>query len=133
MRIGMENLACPGFATASELLDLLQLIDHPAIGITLDTSHANMCSLDIAEMVRELGPHLVATHVSDNNGSGDQHLIPGGGTINWPAVMEGFHNIDYKGVFNLEIPGERHAVPGLRRLKTRFAREVAEWLVGLVD
>lgn len=131
--IGIENMPCAGFAKSSEILELLQLINHPAIGVTLDTSHANMCSLDSAKMVLEFGPLLVATHISDNNGSGDQHLIPGGGTIDWPAVMDAFRKIDYNGIFNLEIPGERHAVPELRRLKAGFALDVTAWLVGLGD
>ncbi|MDZ4200234.1 MAG: sugar phosphate isomerase/epimerase [Kiritimatiellia bacterium] len=133
MRIGIENMPWPGFAKPSELLELLQRIDHPAIGITLDTSHANMCSLNVSDMVLAFGPHLVATHISDNNGSGDQHLTPGGGTIDWPAVMKAFRKIDYKGIFNLEIPGERHAVLGLRKLKTRYALDVATWLIEITD
>ena len=131
IRIGLENLPSPGVSTAREMISLLQLIDHPAIGVTLDTSHANMCSLSSARMVRELGEHLIATHISDNDGSGDQHLTPGGGTIDWVGLMKAFRNIGYEGIINLEIPGERHEIPEFRRLKTRFALEVAECLVGL--
>jgi sugar phosphate isomerase/epimerase len=133
VRIGLENLTQPGATTPAELIDLLKRIDRPTIGITLDTSHVNMSALNVAQVVRDCGPHLVATHISDNNGSGDQHLTPGGGTIDWPAVMEAFRDIHYQGLFNLEIPGERHAVLGLRQLKTRFALDVARWLIGLAD
>jgi len=131
VRIGIENLTHPGATTSSELLELLRLINHPAIGITLDTSHAHMNGLNVAQVVREFGSYLIATHISDNNGSGDQHLTPGGGSIDWPAVMDAFRKMDYKGIFNLEIPGERHAVPDLRQLKTRFALDVSKWLLGL--
>lgn len=133
VRICLENLTRPEAYTSSDLIGLLEQIDHPAIGITLDTSHANMCNLDVAQVVRELGPHLVATHISDNRGSLDDHLVPGGGTINWPEVMSAFREVGYKGLFNLEIPGERHANLDLRRLKSCFALEVTNWLVGLAD
>jgi len=133
VRIGIENLMCRGASTPSELLELLEAIDHPAIGITLDTSHANVAALDVAKVVRELGPHVVATHISDNDGSGDQHLTPGSGTIDWPAVMDAFREIGYNGLFNLEIAGERHPVPAVRQLKLHLALEVAEWLVALAD
>jgi len=72
--IGLENLMRPGASTPAELLELLEAIDHPAIGVAIDTSHANVAGLDVAEVVRELGPHLVATHISDNDGSGDQRI-----------------------------------------------------------
>jgi len=131
--VAMENLTCPGATTPSELLELLRLIDHSAIGVNLDTSHAHVSGLNVAQVVRELGSYLVATHISDNDGSADQHLTPGGGTIDWPAVMDAFREMDYKGIFNLEIPGERHAVLGLRQLKTRYALDVSQWLVELTD
>jgi sugar phosphate isomerase/epimerase len=129
MRIGLENLMSRGAASPPELLDLLDAIDHPALGVTLDTSHANAARLDVAQAVREFGPFLVGTHISDNNGSGDQHLIPGNGTIDWPAVMAAFRETPYDGLFNLEIPGERHPVPEILDLKLRHALNVARALL----
>jgi len=112
-----------------EMLDLLAAIDHPALGITLDTSHANMVGLDFTATIRELGAHLIATHISDNDGSGDQHRTPGNGTIDWQAVMCALREVNYEGLFNLEIPGERHALLPLRALASQHAHQVAEWLV----
>jgi sugar phosphate isomerase/epimerase len=131
IRIGLENLARRGASMPYELLDLLAAIDHRAIGITLDTSHANIVGLDFPATIRELGPHLIATHISDNDGSGDQHRTPGSGTIDWPAVMEALREAKYEGLFNLEIPGERHALLPLRALASQHACQVAEWLLTL--
>ena len=131
MCIGLENLMRRGASTPSDMIDLLDAIGHPAIGITFDSSHARVASLDIPAALRAFGPHLVATHISDNNGSGDQHLTPGGGTIEWRPLMEAFRDTGYRGMFNLEIPGERHPDPELHALKTRHALEVARWLVAI--
>jgi sugar phosphate isomerase/epimerase len=131
LHIGLENLMRRGASMPYELLDLLAAIDHPAIGITFDTSHANVVGLDLAVAIRELGPHLLATHVSDNDGSGDQHRTPGNGGISWPEVVKALREAGYDSLFNLEIPGERHAVLPLRALKSRHAHRVAVWLVGL--
>ncbi|MBN1874358.1 MAG: sugar phosphate isomerase/epimerase [Anaerolineae bacterium] len=131
IHIGLENLMRRGACTPPEILELLAAIDHPAIGITLDTSHARVAKLDLPAVVREFGPYLIATHISDNDGSGDQHLTPGGGDIDWLAVMAAFKEIPYQGTFNFEIPGERHPDLALRAIKTRFALEVAEWLLTL--
>lgn len=129
MRIGLENLRRRGCATPHEMWELLGAIDHPAIGITLDTSHANLVKLDIPATIREFAPKLIATHISDNDYSGDQHLTPGGGNIDWLGIMTAFREVGYEGLFNLEIPGERHAVPPFRAMHSRFALEVATWLV----
>jgi sugar phosphate isomerase/epimerase len=131
MMIGLENLMSRDCATPAELFDLLEAIGHPAIGFTLDSSHAHAAGLDVAEVVREFGKHTVALHISDNNRSGDAHLVPGGGTIDWPAVMQAFREVGYAGIFNLEIPGERHAVAEIQRLKLRHALNVSQWLASL--
>lgn len=134
MMIGIENMRHhSGGSTAIDLLDLREAIGHPAIGFTIDTSHANVAKLNVGDVIREFGPHLVATHISDNNGLTDQHLTPGSGTIDWLSVMAAFRDIGYKGLFNLEIPGERHSVPALKKLKSRFALDVSKWLIGLND
>ncbi|MBN1583252.1 MAG: sugar phosphate isomerase/epimerase [Anaerolineae bacterium] len=128
LRIGLENLVrC--FGSPYELLDLISEIDHPAIGITFDTSHANVVGLDLPATVCEFAPYLIATHISDNDGSGDQHRTPGNAKIDWLAVMKAFRQVGYDGLFNLEIPGERHANLPLRALQSRLACHVAEWLV----
>jgi len=129
--IALENLMRPGASMPYEILDLLAAIDRPTIGITMDTSHANVVGLDLAVAIREWAPHLLATHISDNDGSGDQHRTPGNGGIEWPKVMKALREAGYGGLLNLEIPGERHAALPLRALKSVHARQVAEWLVTL--
>ena len=128
MRIGLENLV-RRFGSPYELLDLIEAIDHPAIGITFDTSHAHVVGLDLPATIREFAPYLIATHISDNDGSGDQHRTPGNAEIDWLAVMPAFRDVGYEGLFNLEIPGERHAILPLRALQSRLACQVAGWLV----
>jgi len=132
IKIGLENLWRRGAATPDDLWDLLDAINHPALGIALDTSHANLADLDIPAAIVEFSPRLYATHISDNDRSGDQHLTPGNGTIEWVGVMAALSETNYTGLFNLEIPGERHPVLQLREFKSRYALQVSEWLLSLV-
>lgn len=138
MKIGIENMTDAGLvgkrrfgSSPHELMELLDRLDHPALGITLDTSHASVQNLDIPATIREFGPRILCTHVSDNDGSGDQHRTPGNGRIDWPAVMKALRGIGYAGLLNLEIPGERHNVPEIQTMKVRWALEMATWLVRL--
>lgn len=131
LRIGIENVCRRGGATPGELLELVDAADHPVLGVTLDTSHAQVAGLNLPAAIADIGSHLVGTHISDSDGSADQHLTPGGGTIDWPAVMHSLKAAHYEGLFNLENPGERHPVVALRKMKTRFACSVTEWLLSL--
>jgi sugar phosphate isomerase/epimerase len=88
--------------------------------------------LDIPAAVRTFGDRLFCTHISDNEGTGDQHMIPGlgrGRLIPWSDVMQAFGDIGYAGIFNLEIPGARSSQPKLLDLNTRHALRVTETLV----
>jgi len=128
MRIGLENTP-RGKPTPPGLLDFLAAIDHPAMGVTFDTSHANMIDLDIPAAVRELGPHLVAVHVSDNDGSGDQHRFPGCGTVDWPGFMAALGEVGFAAPLNFEIGGECHPDPEILQIKIRYARHLADCLI----
>lgn len=55
------------------------------------------------EMIRILGKDVTILHLHDNNGHYDDHLLPGQGNINWPAVFESLEDIGYSGVYNFEL------------------------------
>lgn len=142
LRIGIENLA-DGFSmpgghmlgsSPPELLELIDAIDRPNVGVTIDTSHANIQQLDIPQAIRDFADRIFCTHISDNDGSSDQHLIPGigrGRLIDWRAVMAAFADVNYEGIFNLEIPGARAREPKMLDRNARHALDIAQWLVDL--
>ncbi len=112
-----------------ELLGLLEEVDSAVLGVVFDTSHANVSGLDIGAAIRELGSTIWCTHLSDNDGTGDQHLIPGDGDVDWPTAMAALREVGYTGRVNLEIPGALHPVREVLALKMRHARQIAGWLV----
>ena len=50
-------------------------LDGVNVGICLDYGHAHLMT-DIAEAVEMVSGHLWTTHVHDNNGKRDDHLVP---------------------------------------------------------
>ena len=54
-------------------------------------------------MIRILGKDISILHLHDNSGHWDDHLVPGQGNINWPAVFDALDDIGYKGVYNFEL------------------------------
>lgn len=69
-----------------EFIDLFERF--PQAGALLDVGHANVNGWDIPATVRALGNRLVACHVHDNDGSGDDHLPVGQGNVDWSAYFE---------------------------------------------
>jgi sugar phosphate isomerase/epimerase len=84
--LALEN-GLPGYLmTNEELRDFVAGYAHPAVGICYDSGHAHVTA-DAAAGLRLFAPYVVTVHLHDNDGTGDQHLMPGQGTLNWPAVV----------------------------------------------
>jgi sugar phosphate isomerase/epimerase len=74
----------------------------PGVGICLDTGHAYLQG-DLADAIEIVSGELVTTHVHDNRGKGDDHLVPFDGTIDWPTALMSFQKIGYDGVIMFEL------------------------------
>ena len=70
--------------TLPEYLELFK--EFPEAMALLDTGHAHVNGWDLAQVVEALGERLLAFHVHDNDGSGDDHLPVWQGNTDW----EGF-------------------------------------------
>jgi len=87
---------------ASELLDMVEYIDHPLVRVCWDIGHANIQGVDQYKSILELGDCLRAVHIADNYGDVDSHVAPFQGTTNMDAVMQGLLDSGYKGYFTFE-------------------------------
>lgn len=127
--IAIENMIEPKkgrrYATSTEeLIELVDTIDDPSVGICWDFGHANISGLDQVEALRAVGKRLKATHVNDNHGETDEHLAPYYGNINWNEIMSVLKEIEYEGDFAFEIHHFTDVLPATFRkdiLKFTFA------------
>ena len=101
--ICVENMP-PGVFPGSRMHDLATLvaeIDHPHLGLALDTGHAHIMSNPVEETLAA-GSWLRTTHVHDNDGRTDSHLPPGLGTLDFTAWIKAINAIGYSGPIMLE-------------------------------
>jgi sugar phosphate isomerase/epimerase len=56
-------------------------------GLVFDSGHAALRGGDPLPVARAMLPRLVHTHLHDNRGARDDHLTPGDGLIDWPALL----------------------------------------------
>ena len=76
--------------------------DH--VGICFDVGHSNANVPDPVEEIRAAGENIFCVHIQDNDGKGeDQHLVPGEGTVNWPAVLAALDRYAPESIWNFEI------------------------------
>ena len=83
-------------------------------GICLDFGHAHMMSGTV-EAAETLAGHLVTTHVHDNNGRSDDHLVPFAGTIDWPTTLMAMQKVGYAGPLVFEVADHGDAAAVLTR------------------
>lgn len=135
IRLALENggrVTGPGGevlydGSVAGLRALITELGLPTLRICLDTGHAILEGWDVPEAVNVAGDLLIALHVADNDGSGDQHRIPYsyGSAVDWRQVTAALRAIRYQGPFNLEVPGERNRPREFVDITSRYALQVA--------
>jgi sugar phosphate isomerase/epimerase len=96
-------------------------------GICLDFGHARLME-DLLDAIEECSGHLVTTHVHDNRGKVDDHLVPFEGTIDWPVALMAVQKIGYEGVLLFEVANTGNADEVL--LRSEAARRRFETILG---
>lgn len=107
------------------------------LAICLDTGHLHLSrekgltAQSHREFILEAGELLQALHITDNNGLQDTHQMPFSARfgVNWHEVIGALREIDYKGLFNLEILGERIAPLPIREAKLTFIRSMCDYML----
>ena len=100
----IENMPMKAHALSRtrRMYEFVQEINHPHLGMCLDTGHANVFGDDCGDMVRLIAPVLKTLHVHDNLGDKDAHLPPYQGTINWESFTKALREIGFDGVLSIE-------------------------------
>jgi len=122
VRLALEVI--PNTISSAEALvyfieDELEL---PDIGICMDFGHGFLMG-DLVDAIETASGYLVTTHVHDNNGKRDEHLVPLEGAIDWPAALMAAQKIGYDGALVMEVANTAtpaHVLAGTQRARRRF-------------
>lgn len=114
LRLALEVIP-NDLSTPTALSDLLESdLDLNDAGICLDFGHAHMLS-GAPEAAEALSGHIITTHVHDNDGTDDVHLVPFAGTIDWIAALTAMWKIGYPGPLVFEVADHGDARGVLQR------------------
>lgn len=130
MVICLENLISSNFVNNVDgILYFINKFNSPNLGICLDTGHLNLRDKDQVNFIRKAGKHIKALHLADNQGVNDQHLMPFGcGGVDFASVIREMKALDYQGMYNLEIPGERQAPLEILGYKLDYIQKIMAYL-----
>lgn len=114
VRVAIEVIPNP-LSSAATLVSLIEeQLEGLDVGICLDYGHAHLMG-DLGDAIETMSGHLSTTHVHDNGGARDDHLVPFAGTIDWDAAMMGTQKIGYDGVLMFEVADTGDPIEVLKR------------------
>ena len=126
VQVLIENVGLrPKQSLLFDLPEFMALLDvFPQAGVLLDTGHAHVNGWDISAVIKTLGKRLVACHLHDNSGQGDEHLPIGQGSIAWEAYFKAIKKHAPKSIQVLEYCRGFESAAGLEQhieeLKTQY-------------
>ncbi len=97
VRIALENGPMAAIAET--------LADYPPdrVGLCYDSGHGNLPAADGLTHLADMADRLIAVHLHDNDGTGDQHLTPFKANIDWPRLAELIAGSAYDKPLSLEL------------------------------
>src|SRR5262249_23049861 len=99
------------------------------VGICLDFGHAHIDG-DVVEAVETVSEHVIATHLHDNRGRSDDHVMPMAGTVDWPGALTAVQKIGYDGPLMFEVGARGPVKESLAQLK-QARQKMERWLTSL--
>jgi sugar phosphate isomerase/epimerase len=114
VRVAVEVIP-NALSSATALVRLIEEdLDGPDIGVCFDYGHAHLMG-DLSEAIETLSGHVWTTHLHDNGGRRDEHLLPYSGTIDWDAAMMETQKVGYDGTLMLEVADLGDPIDVLKR------------------
>ncbi len=73
------------------------------VGAVIDVGHANTAGIALGEYFEQMQSYLIEVHLHDNNGTSDEHMTLGNGTIDFKSVLNMLDRIQFDGPVILEL------------------------------
>lgn len=100
VNIALENLRKPEYQEF-----VFSNIQSSRLGFCYDSGHENYYTKG-TDLLTQYGSKLIALHLHDNDGTADQHQIPGEGNIDWNIINRKIKATGYEGAIALEVTNE---------------------------
>ncbi len=90
--------------TSTQCIEFLSRMNHPNLKMNCDLGHFFCVGEDPARVLENAQPWIAHIHLEDiREDRIHQHLIPGRGAMNWPAIFKAIRTIQYTGWVTVEL------------------------------
>lgn len=107
----VENMPVIDGLLFQDLKELNSLLNDINAYMTLDVGHAHNSGFSVDEMF--LCPRIKHIHLSDNDGTWDQHNALGSGSINFDKFFRSLNDVKYDGVLVVEVKDATDVIKSL--------------------
>lgn len=121
IKVALEVLPNPLSDPAGLVTMIERDLDFPRTGICLDFGHAFILG-DVVDAIETVSEHLMTTHVHDNGGKKDDHLVPFDGRINWNMALMTMQKVGYEGTYLMELANLSTPADVLKKAQAARAR-----------
>ena len=105
-------------AEAKRLLEAV-----PKLCMTIDVNHSILQKPE--DYILQVGDRVKHLHISDNDGTGEKHWLPGQGVIDFNAILTNLEKLGYDGTFNYEV--NISADDGVKKVKENYEKIFSDY------
>ena len=109
-----ENILWGASKDPRVISELVKSVNSPWFGWCFDVGHAYCCGYQ-PDILKKCSVVPLSLHIQDNDGTGDGHLIPGDGTIDWDLFLQTLKDIGYVGDCVMEAHHQSLVAPDEER------------------
>ncbi|GJM21920.1 MAG: xylose isomerase [Planctomycetota bacterium] len=93
----------------AQLDAFLQRLARPELLVMLDVGHVPVTeSISAHDALRRLAPRLGGLQLDDSRDAVHEHLLPGDGELDFPAIFKAAHDVGFEGIASVELPRHGH-------------------------
>ena len=104
--------------------ELVNLVDSPRLGLTLDLGHLHCLGEPIEETILRWSNRLLNIHIEDMRAGIHEHLMFGEGEIDFPPVLAVLQEVGYDGGLHVELSRHSHMGPEAARQAFAFLNSI---------
>jgi len=131
VQVAIEN-STTSSGTGMATMEITRSFPTESVGVCIDVGHAHVGE-SAPSAIMAASERLLNVHCSDNGGDGDDHLIPGEGTLDWELVGKTLSSAAYDGPLTMEI---RDTLRGREKNYGSFGKIIERsisFLAGIVE
>ncbi len=107
IRVALEPHHGSQFQFIEDYDFIFDRVNHPSLGITVDTGHFHASGVDTVALIRKYSEKIWNIHLKDHTGS--ESVSIGRGAVDFGLILSELHEIEYEGALALEIEPKDHS------------------------